>query len=91
VNTLIIINTHKALKIMDQADGYASLMPENKRNRKKETGEILNVRGRQEMMLCLCCTKFCNEKSNFSEYSNEPEADSISEGAVEIGTEYGVV
>jgi len=43
------------------------------------------------MTLCLCCTKFCNEKSNFSEYSNESEADSISEGAVEIGEEYGVV
>jgi hypothetical protein len=45
VNTLIIINTHIALKIMDQADGYASLMPENKRNRKKKRGEILNLGG----------------------------------------------
>jgi len=85
VNTLIIINKHKALKIMDQSDGYASLMLEKKKTtRKRKTREILNLRGRQEMTLWLCCTKFYNEKSNFDEHSNESWADSSSEGAVEI-------
>lgn len=36
VNTLIIINKHKALKIMDQSDGYASLMLEKKNNQEEE-------------------------------------------------------
>lgn len=76
---------------MDQADGYASLMLKKKTTRKRKTREILNLRGRQEMTLCLCCTQFCKEKSNFSENSNELEADSSSEGAVEIVAAYGVV
>ena len=76
---------------MDQSDGYASLMLEIKKTRKRKTREIVNLRGRQEMTLCLCCTKFWNEKSNFSEHSNESEADGSSEGAVEIEVEYGVI
>jgi len=76
---------------MDQADGYASLMLEIKKKQEEENKGNTQPTGRKEMMLCLCCTKFCNEKSNFSEHSCESEADSSSEGAVEIGTEYGIV
>ena len=43
------------------------------------------------MTLCLCCTNFFNEKSNFCRHGNTTGVGSSSAGAVEIGAEYGVL
>ena len=51
---------------MDQADGYASFMLKikNKTSRNRKTRAIIDLRGRQEMNLCLCCAQLYKEKYN---------------------------